>query len=228
MRARYIYRMDDITPAMNWREFWRCLDLFRRYGVRPLLGIVPDNRDPNLCVDRDEPSFWSIIRQLITEGRVEISQHGFQHLYVSKKHGLLGRRYAFPCDSEFVGLPYEVQLDKIENGLRILNDEGIHTEVWMAPSHSFDRTTLRALRAAGFEALSDGIGLYPFRSEGITFVPQQLWAPKDFAFGVWTICLHINNQGDHLFDRVEAHLKSGARIITFGEAMAEQLADEFK
>ena len=27
----------------------------------------------------------------------------------------------------------------------------------------------------------------------MTFLPQQLWKPFKFPFGIWTICLHPNN-----------------------------------
>ena len=41
-------RMDDITADMNWDNFFRLKELFDKAGVRPLLGVVPDNRDVDL------------------------------------------------------------------------------------------------------------------------------------------------------------------------------------
>ena len=41
-------RMDDITPDMNWDNFYFFQELFRETGITPLLGVVPDNRDPKL------------------------------------------------------------------------------------------------------------------------------------------------------------------------------------
>ena len=218
LRSRYIYRMDDVTPGMNWDGFWRYIDLFRRCGVKPLLGVVPDSRDPVLAVQESHPAFWQILRQLVAEGAVEVSQHGYQHLYETKRHGLLGRRYGFKAQSEFVGLPFEVQKRKIEAGQQILWREGLQTDVWMAPSHSFDRGTLKALVELGFLAVTDGIALYPYRRHGLMFVPQQLFRPKLLPLGVWTICLHINETRHGLFEEVEKHLRSGARLISFSEA----------
>lgn len=218
LTSRYIYRMDDITATMNWSQFWKYTHLFRENGVTPLLGVVPDNRDPKLMVDRENPEFWQTVRDLVAQGLVEIAQHGFQHLYETHAFGLLGRRYGFAQQSEFAGLPYERQLDKIRRGQAILREHGIDTDVWMAPSHSFDAITLRALRDSGFRALTDGIALYPFRRHELLFIPQQLWAPRTLPFGVWTICLHPNTASDGLYEEVQKHLASGAKITSFGES----------
>ena len=43
------FRMDDITPDMDWKSFEAFEQLFERYGCYPLLGIVPDNLDPESC-----------------------------------------------------------------------------------------------------------------------------------------------------------------------------------
>ncbi len=222
MAARFVYRVDDVVATMHWREFWRFLDLFRRHGVQPLLGVVPDNKDPGLQIEPEDPAFWGIIRGLVDDGSVEVAQHGFQHLYESKRHGLLGWRLGFPPRSEFAGLPYPSQLEKIRQGRRILTDHGIASEVWMAPAHTFDRNTLQALRETGFRAITDGISLYPFERDGLVFVPQQLWEPRAVPVGVWTICLHLHRQNDELYQLVKSHLESGARVISFGEARTQR------
>ena len=210
--------MDDIAPGMSRARFWKYIELFGKFHVKPLLAVVPDNRDPALSVDREDPDFWKILRQLVEQEAVELAQHGFRHLYESARYGLLGRRYGFAPRSEFAGLPFETQLAKIENGRSIMRAEGLESDAWVAPSHSFDRETLRALASSGFRALSDGIALYPFRRGGLVWVPQQLWKPKRVPLGVWTICLHANTADDDEIDEIRAHLRSGARVISFSES----------
>lgn len=218
MTARYIWRMDDITPNMNWDNFWMFIELFRKYSIKPLLGIVPDNRDPQLVVHEANPDFWKIMNGLQSNGVVEFAQHGYQHLYVTQEGGLLGGKYGFKLQSEFAGLPYDLQLKKISSGKKILENHGIYTDVWMAPSHSFDRTTLKALLDAGFKVVTDGIALYPYSMEGLLFIPQQLWRPKSFPIGVLTICLHINSSDYDDFRNIERFLNTGAYTISFSEA----------
>ena len=41
-------RLDDITPDMDWQRFFRFKALLDQYQVKPLIGVVPDNRDENL------------------------------------------------------------------------------------------------------------------------------------------------------------------------------------
>ena len=38
-------RLDDITPDMDWEGFLRFKALLDRYQVKPLIGVIPQNRD---------------------------------------------------------------------------------------------------------------------------------------------------------------------------------------
>jgi len=228
MAAKYIYRMDDIAPDMNWDWFWKYINMFKRYGVKPLLGIIPDNKDDNLCSKenngmkisngKNKSDFWQIMRNLQSEGVVEFATHGYRHLYVTNKEGILKKKYGFKPQSEFVGLSYEEQYGKIKSGQDILKREGITTDIWMAPSHSFDEITLKVLADMDFKAVTDGIALYPFEVGKLIFVPQQCWRPKYFPFGIITVCLHTNWSDYSLYQHVESHLKSGASFISFNDA----------
>ena len=42
--------MDDILENMNWLLMDRCETLFDKYKIKPLLGIIPINKDPELLV----------------------------------------------------------------------------------------------------------------------------------------------------------------------------------
>ena len=41
-------RLDDITPDMDWEGFLRFKALLDRYQVKPLIGVIPQNRDENV------------------------------------------------------------------------------------------------------------------------------------------------------------------------------------
>ena len=206
--------MDDVSPGMDRNRFWAFVNLFQRYRVVPLLGVVPDNRDPDLSPSTDDPRFWETLRKLDLEGTVEIAQHGYQHRAISRARGDVASR------SEFVGLSYPEQLEKIRLGQEKLRENGIRTDIWMAPFHSLDAATLQALVGCGFRCVSDGRGLYPFKRHGLVFVPQQLWRPRRMPFGVFTICLHTNDGDDRMYRSVETFLGSGRRSIRFTEAVA--------
>ena len=61
-------RMDDITADMNWDNFFRLKELFDKAGVRPLLGVVPDNRDASLSCMKERADFWELLLELQEDG----------------------------------------------------------------------------------------------------------------------------------------------------------------
>lgn len=188
--SKYLIRCDDISPFMNMEKFNRILDLCLSYNIKPLLGIIPDNRDPLLTKEsKPDESIWSVLLELWSGTEIDISLHGYQHLNHTHEAGIMKLNNR----SEFAGLPYATQLEKIQRGLSLLEDKGFSpVDTFMAPSHSFDSVTLKALSFSGVRYLTDGFGMFPFISNDITFLPQQLWTPRKFIFGFWTICLHTD------------------------------------
>ena len=51
--------MDDITPDMDWGKFLRLKELCDLYQVKPLIGVVPDNKDKLLSIDEKKEDFVS-------------------------------------------------------------------------------------------------------------------------------------------------------------------------
>ena len=195
--ARYLLRFDDICPGMNW-PMWRSVEtILKQAGIRPLLAVVPDNRDPKLSVCSPNPSFWNEVREW-QQLDWSIGLHGFQHLYTTASAGLLGRNEY----SEFAGVPAHEQRLKIECGLKILQDRQIRTDAWIAPAHSFDHTTVRILAELGVDCISDGYSLWPFVCDrGLLWIPQQLGRFYPMPFGTWTVCLHINSWNTAALER---------------------------
>ena len=71
--------MDDITPDMDWRKFDRFKALLDQYGIKPLIGVVPDNKDANLCKDAPKADFWERIIQIQQQGWI-IAMQGYHHV----------------------------------------------------------------------------------------------------------------------------------------------------
>jgi peptidoglycan/xylan/chitin deacetylase (PgdA/CDA1 family) len=186
---RYLLRFDDICPTMNW-AMWEAIEkLLVLHGVKPILAVVPDNRDPNLMPDAPVGDFWDRVRRWQAKGYA-IALHGHQHVYVNKNPGMM----KLNRQSEFAGLPYGEQRTKIQKGLEIFAENGVTAEAWVAPSHSFDRTTLKVLAELGLPVVSDGLWPWPHLEEdSIFWVPQQLWAFYPKPAGIWTVCQHHNS-----------------------------------
>lgn len=215
--TQYLLRFDDLCPTMGrvqWKRFERVLEEF---AVRPILAIVPDNRDPELMREPPDPDFWKKMRAW-EEAGATIALHGFRHLCAARGRGLVP-----VCrPTEFAGAPEELQRQWIHEGLCILRARGLNPRLWVAPRHGFDRATLRALREEGIEHLSDGLARVPFVRHGVTWIPQQLWEPVERQAGLWTICLHSNTAQAAAAEKLRAFLARHAdQFTSFEQVIAE-------
>ena len=212
--AKFVIRLDDITPTMRWSSFESVAAVARSLSIKPLVGIVPANADPQLVIQPERRDFWDRVRALRGEGWT-ISQHGYKHVFDSKDPGLL----KMGNFGEFAGHPRGVQLERLAAGQAILAKQALPTDVFMPPAHNFDRVTLDALRETGFRYLSDGYGLWPYQLDGLTFVPQLFATPKQVGAGVYTVCVHLNKLSqDDLARLITFMTEKRGHIISFYEA----------
>jgi predicted deacetylase len=201
-----LLRFDDLCPTVS-AERWPLFEsLIEEFNLRPILAVVPDNRDPELQISPPDPGFWDRMRALEAAGAA-IALHGYRHLCVNSGRSLVDLHRT----SEFAGVPLKTQRALIREGVRILRDQGLHPSIWVAPRHGFDKHTIEALLDEGISLLSDGFTCVPFRHDGMTWIPQQLWAPVEKPSGLWTICVHPNTASDaeiaNLRRFVAAHAK---------------------
>lgn len=214
-------RMDDIAPGMDWEKFHRFYGMLKDKGIRPLLGVVPANRDENLQIQNtvSEETFWKTVRELKEDG-CTIALHGYDHIYTTSKGGM------FPLNhfSEFAGVSYTEQKEKLKQGKRILEEHQISTDIFMAPAHSYDAHTIQALKACGFQKVTDGFGLRPYRYNGMTFYPISFRQGSSLKRkkGYTTFVVHCNTMTEQDFDRWENLLRNtdGTEWISYSELLA--------
>ena len=189
MSAQLLMRFDDIGPGMRW-SIWEPLETFLiAQGIKPILGVIPDNHDPRLEHQPRRDDFWPRIKKLQSLGW-SIGMHGYQHSYVTRSPGCVGKNLY----SEFAGLPYQIQLEALTRAKQVMEESGVTPALFVPPAHTFDAHTIRALLAIGIDRLSDGFSLFPFRdAQGMLWIPQQIWRARAIPFGVWTVCFHPNN-----------------------------------
>ena len=208
-RMKIAVRLDDITPDMDWERFYKFKALLDRYQVKPLIGVVPDNRDPGLVKkqepDRQTPEdFWEYVKELKRHGWV-IAMHGCHHVYTTDRGGL------FPLNnfSEFAGLPFEQQKKLLAEGKDLLAEKGIETELFMAPAHSYDKNTLKALKETGFQGLTDGFGDFPYYFRGLAFYPISFMLGRTFRKkeGYSTMVVHTGTVSEEDLKRYESYFQ---------------------
>jgi predicted deacetylase len=216
MGARFLVRFDDICPTMNWSVWAEIEKIIDAHQVKPILAVVPDNRDRHLEVESERRDFWDLVHGW-QEKMWSIGWHGYQHVYDSTDSGLVGVH----AGSEFAGLPEQQQRVKLDSAAEIFRERGIVPAIWVAPGHAFDWTTVRLLREHGLDAISDGYFLRAVRFGGCTWVPQQLWRFRAMRAGLWTVCYHHNAWTSKDLARFEADVaRFRDRIVALPDVLS--------
>lgn len=206
MANKYLIRLDDACPTMDGVKWQRMFDILDRYGVRPMVGIIPHNEDPKQEIDAPDVEFWNKAKLWHQKGYA-IALHGYNHCYISDE-GLKGLNPLW-ARSEFAGVPYDVQKQKIRDGFEILSSHGVKPKYFFAPSHTFDENTLKALKeCTNIRIISDTIAIKPYKKGDFVFLPQLGGHCTEMKInGIWTFCLHPSTMRDANFEATERFLK---------------------
>ena len=73
--AQYLLRFDDLCPTVSRNRWERFLPLIDEFGVRPILAIVPDNKDTALECSEPDTQFWARMRAMEATGAT-VALHG--------------------------------------------------------------------------------------------------------------------------------------------------------
>jgi len=134
--ARYLIRLDDISPASNWPRLLAIEEFLNSMAIQPIVAVVPDNRDRELMKHPPDPAFWSHIRRWQDRGW-SIGVHGLHHTLSVPDGGLLqlNRR------SEFAGVPEEIQYGKIRRAACdwVIHNRNRHLDLFLMGSTGRER-----------------------------------------------------------------------------------------
>ena len=199
-----LIRMDDISENMNWALMDKCEKLFDKFKIKPLLGIIPINKDPELLKLPKNDRFWERVENWKNKGW-EITMHGCNHLYTQKsdKNDI----FNYGGNSEFYGLDYSMQLNKIKTGLEEFKKREIKVRSFFAPNHIYDSNTLKALKDSDIKIIIDGYGLFPYYENEILFIPQLFYKEIFLPFGIQSTQMHINEWNDEAYKNFEIFVK---------------------
>ena len=142
------------------------MDYFLERNIKPIIAVIPNNKEQAFFIENEKEDFWNYVRERQKTGWI-IGVHGYQHLCVTRNGGILGIN---SC-SEFAGLEEEEQKERVIRALEIFRANNVTPDLFIAPWHSLDYTTLRVLRKHGINVISDGFSLYPFVHHGVLWIP---------------------------------------------------------
>ena len=182
----FLIRLDDIAENMNWEFMKESEILFDKYQIKPVLGIIPYNKDPELLsYPKKNINFWDQVREWQRKDW-EIGMHGTNHVYdkFCAKIDHLG----YGGNTEFCSHSFDEQLKKIKLGLQKFSEEKIKIRTFFAPNHTFDKNTLLALKECNMNQIIDGYGLMPYEEKKITYIPQLFYKIFALPFGITPKC----------------------------------------
>ena len=86
-----LIRLDDIAENMNWDLMEKLELVFEKYKIKPVLGVIPNNKDNELLSYPKKNDFWKQVRIWRDKGW-EITMHGSTHVYdkICKKNDYFG------------------------------------------------------------------------------------------------------------------------------------------
>lgn len=202
--SKYLLRLDDASDYMDVEKWQRMENLLDKYGIKPLVGIIPDNKDASLIYNyKQDLTFWNKVLSWKNKGW-ELALHGCYHKYTTKEGGInpVNKR------SEFAGVSLDEQRKMIRHGIDILKQYGILTNVFFAPSHTFDKNTLIALKEeSNIRIISDTIANDVYFENDFYFIPEQSGRVRNLPFKLCTFCYHPNTMSDKDFENLEIFLK---------------------
>jgi len=209
----YLIRLDDACPTMDKANWTQIESILEKFNIKPMVGIIPDNKDVELEIDEYDPTFWEKARFWQEKGWT-IALHGFDHLCLSIDGGInpVQKR------SEFAGISLKEQEDKFEKGLSIFEKHSITTEYFFAPIHTFDENTLRALvNKTEIRKISDTFARVPYKRGEIIFIPQQFGYFRNIKIpGYWTFCFHPNTMDRSAINNFENFIEQNhTHFISF-------------
>tara|TARA_B100000965_G_scaffold350546_1_gene324500 strand:+ start:1300 stop:2046 length:747 start_codon:yes stop_codon:yes gene_type:complete len=210
LKPAVLIRIDDIAENMNWEIMNKCENLFLKYNIKPILGVVPNNKDPIFLNFPKENNFWRRIKNWQNNGW-EISMHGYSHIYENET--FKKDFFSIGGKSEFFGKNLEEQTSKIKKGLSIFKENKIKVRSFFAPNHTYDKNTFLALKNCGINQVIDGYGIKPYYEMDIKFIPQLFYKLVILPFGVQCTQIHLNDWNENNFNEFKKFIEKNKNLI---------------
>lgn len=217
-----LIRVDDIAENMNWKFMDQCELLFDKFNIKPLLGIIPENKDKELLKFPKNSNFWKRVHSW-KEKNWEISMHGFNHVYDNETKFSDFFKYGGP--SEFCGHEYSHQYKKIKMGKERLLSEGILIKSFFAPNHTYDSNTFKALFENDIKIVIDGYGLFPYKDHNLTFIPQLFYKEIMLPFGIQSTQIHMNYWDENHFQKFKKFIEINRNKIKNFDELIKKSSD---
>lgn len=218
----YLIRLDDACEYMDGTKWNRMEKLLDSFGVKPIVAIIPNCQDRMFTLNYSKDNgFWERAKKWQEKGWT-IGLHGYNHVYKMLGRGMDRGLNPVNPFSEFVGEEFAIQLFKITEGTKILRRNGLNAKCFVAPAHTFDMNTIKALlEGTDIRVISDTIASDIYFDYGINFIPQQCGKLRKLPCKIVTGCYHPNSMIETDFDLLESFLKKN-KVSSFNDLSIEK------
>lgn len=165
-----VFRFDDYSSSSSTDLEVKLINVFEKLNVPLTIGVIPyvcaeDIHDPRPQNDFPlTPLKASILRDAIKAGILEVALHGYSHQTIRTK---TNGNY-----TEFYGLDYNSQLQRITKGKNLLEEMlGIRIDTFIPPWNSYDLNTIKVLEKIGFKTISSDMTSIAEESSQLRFLP---------------------------------------------------------
>jgi len=164
-----VFRFDDPSALSSTEIELKVIKAFREHNASVTFGVIPykcaNTRDTSpqelFALDKKK---GALLKQVADEGVVDIALHGYSHQMRKSK-----------IWTEFSGMDYDSQYDKLSKGKKLLEDlMGKPISTFIPPYNSYDLNTLKALEKLGFTILSAGIYEEVPKVSTLKFMPEMI------------------------------------------------------
>ena len=215
-----LIRIDDVCENMDWKLIKKLEALFDEHSIKPVLGVIPNNKDKEFLAFSRNDNFWDQVRKWQDKGW-EIVQHGYTHIY-DKLCRKKSDYFNYGGGSEFFGHSLDTQQTRIKKGLEKFKKEQIKIRAFFAPNQTYDENTFIALKNNGINEIIDGYGLMPYSEKNIKFIPQLFEKVVLLPFGIQSTKLHLHTWKENDYIKFENFIKKNSdKIITYNQALAK-------
>jgi len=161
-----VFRYDDYSSESSLLIEREILDMLDRYEMSCSFGIIPYSIEPGNSGEKEifpiKNSKITLIKEYVREGSINIGIHGFLHITTNNTES----------KTEFAGVPYKEQFDKIRASKNLL-DSLFETKIisFIPPWNSYDEHTLNALKTLSFLNVSADNGQGDYNERQFNFIP---------------------------------------------------------
>lgn len=208
--TNYIIRLDDYADHRDVERWNKMFILLDKYDIKPIVGVIPNCKDKLFEKYPVDTKFWDNVNSLASKG-YHIAMHGYEHKYVTRNAGI----NPINSFSEFAGLCYYEQKEKIAKAYQMFLKNGISPTIFFAPGHTFDFETIAALaEETNIRIISDTISSNIYKENGMIFIPVQSGRCRTLPVKCLTFAYHPNAMKDCDYITLENFIKQRINKFT--------------